>query len=132
MRRLCDYSAVAPPAYSFLQILPDLNARLVELRFCIPNRAAQQLRDFMVLISFDVVQEEDQPIPIRKLRDNLFDSYSIYSAIKSIVKAAGLIVGAPAFILVIRVSGCGHFVQARAVLPDVHQHNVDRDAMQPG
>src|SRR5215471_1280763 len=61
---------------------------LVELRLGISYRAVEQFRNFLVLVSFHFVQQENSTVAVRELFDRPRQSDTIDAACQAIITAA--------------------------------------------
>ena len=54
------------------QQVTQLHARLVQLRLAVTDGAFQHVGDLVVLVAFDIVQDEDKPVTRGKIGDRAF------------------------------------------------------------
>jgi hypothetical protein len=105
----------------------QLHPCFVQLRFGIAHRAIHDFGDLIVLVAFHVVQHKNRPIPGRQIRNCILQSDAVNRAgqppiIVTVIALDGLI-----------LTGVD-LVQRnllQSLLSQVHQHDIDRQPMQP-
>src|SRR5579859_6929052 len=105
-------------------------ARLVQLRFGIPDRTTHNSRNLVVLVTLNVVQNKDGAIPWRKLLDGTLEIDTIDGPTEPQIRSSHIL-ARPAAVLI----GLGGFLQGgdrKSLFPEAHEHDVDGHAMQPG
>ena len=109
------------------QPVPQLQPRLMKLRLGIADRIVHDLGDFVVFVSFHVVQHKDRPVAGWKLRDGPVQADAVNQAQKPSVVVPVLALHR-LFLRRVRVVE-RHLLNA--FLPQVHQYDVDHQAVQP-
>src|SRR5208282_5700366 len=120
--------SLLPPLQSGAQGVSEFQPGLVQLRFAVADRAVEHSCDLIMLVALYVVQDKDQPIASRKIGDCALERKSIDRSGQRQIR------GTEATTWTVIVGGFHCFVQGhkwQSLLAQVHEHNIDREAVQP-
>src|SRR2546429_2095678 len=97
----------------------------MQLRLRRADGASQHSRDLLMLMSFDIMENEDRAIARRQLRNRFVERDAIYHRHRvRILRAHND--------LLRRLALFGRLLVPHTALAKVHQDLIDRQAMQPG
>src|SRR6266568_2663221 len=68
----------APPSGNGTHGVAEFQPRLVELRFAVTDGTVEHGGDFIMLVSLDIVQHEDEPVACRQVGDGAFQRQAVY------------------------------------------------------
>jgi hypothetical protein len=97
----------------------------MELRFGCSHTASEECRNFLVLVPFDIMQNEHRAIPGGELSNGLIQCNAIEDG-------HGLRVFGPLLHNMAHVSFLGGFLKPRTTPSEMHQYLIDRQPMKPG
>jgi len=104
----------------------------MQLRLRISHAAPQHFCNFVVLISFDVVEDENQTVSWREILDCSLQRYTIGQRMEAEIRRDQLLLF-PFFVFVKLVSELGEqrYGIVAAVLAQVHQYAIHRNLIKP-
>ena len=100
----------------------------MQLRFAVADGAIKHACNLIMFVAFHVVQDKDQPVARGKFSDCAFERKSIDRSGQRQIRGAEAAAGA------VIVGRFHRFVQGhkwKSLLSQVHEYNVDREAVQP-
>ena len=101
----------------------------MKLGLRISHGAAKHLRDFLMLVALDFMQQENGSVSVGQLLDCVSQCNSVDAARQAIVSGSVL----PAYLGAVAIAV--RFVQGnlgQGLLAKMHQHRVYRNAVKPG
>ena len=101
----------------------------MQLRLAVADGAFQHVGDLVVLVAFDIVQNEDEPVTWGKIGDGAFQRDPIDGSGEHEVARADVLART---VFLRGFQGLFKRDLGQTLLAQVHEHDIDREAVQPG
>src|SRR5579884_109500 len=112
-----------------LQQVAQFHARLMQLRLAVPNGAAHHFRNFVMFVTFHVMQYKDDSVSRRQALYGPFQVHPVDRPGQHIVPGADILLRT---VFMLRFQRLIQRYLRQSLLAQVHQHHVYRQPVQPG
>jgi hypothetical protein len=113
-----------------LEQIAQARARFVQLRFRIAHGASHDVRYLVMLVTLDIVQNENRPVARRQLFHRALQINPVNRSAQAQIRGANIFPGATGVLIGLR----GFFQRSHRerLLSQAHQDNVNGHPVQPG